>query len=349
MSIKTDVKWMKNDTLYRAGTLPDIYDDLPIGVFNMHQDMNGSLYLEHMSDEFELPTKLYGLEEKFIARVENAYDKLEENIGIMMSGIKGTGKSVTAKVICNKLKLPVIVVDADYPALSDFLCHVKQDCIVFVDEYEKIIGGYSGKGEVDFLTLMDGATSGGGRKIFLLTANELNISPNLIERPSRIRYLKEFGNLTIENIKMIVEDRLNIKELKSNVIDFICTLNLITVDTVCSVISEVNITGETPEEFYDVFNIKRIDPVYSIYMVNPEDNNVEMFVGQTSNINQKCFDDKSVGNSLNVDGNKMGIIEEVLSEDTVLLKSVKDGEEIIGIFRVEKCYVPRPGMLRAIK
>lgn len=57
------------------------------------------------------------------------------------------------------------------------------DCIFFFDEYEKEF-----KNSSDVLSFMDGTYNSIYRKVFLLTTNELNVDPNLLGRPSRIRY-----------------------------------------------------------------------------------------------------------------------------------------------------------------
>jgi len=98
------------------------------------------------------------------------------------------------------------------------------------------------------LSLMDGVF-GGGRKIFLLTSNSEQFNSPLMNRPSRIRYLKKFDNLDEKVIREILDDRLKDKNLFDNCIEYFKTLKVTTVDAVCLAIEEVNLTGEMPEDF----------------------------------------------------------------------------------------------------
>ena len=80
------------------------------------------------------------------------------------------------------------------------------DCIFFFDEYEKEF-----KNSSDVLSFMDGTYNSIYRKVFLLTTNELNVDPNLLGRPSRIRYKKSFSNLSEEVTREILNDILEDK------------------------------------------------------------------------------------------------------------------------------------------
>ena len=62
------------------------------------------------------------------------------NLGILLEGLKGTGKSLQAKHLCKNAGLPVILFTADWhgPTLEKFLARIKQSAILFFDEFEKI-------------------------------------------------------------------------------------------------------------------------------------------------------------------------------------------------------------------
>lgn len=74
---------------------------------------------------------------------------------MLLTGIKGSGKTVTSKQICNRLGLPVIVVPKNFERLTPFLNDIKQNVIVLFDEYEKIFKDE----DAILLPLMDGAMS----------------------------------------------------------------------------------------------------------------------------------------------------------------------------------------------
>ena len=67
------------------------------------------------------------------------------------------------------------------------------------------------------------------RKIFLLITNELEINNNLLGRPSRIRYVRSFGNLPEETTLELLNDILIDKDAIEPVLDLIRQMQIVTV------------------------------------------------------------------------------------------------------------------------
>ncbi len=237
-------------------------------------EVKNTIYLVRVQQSYEFPYKLYGLDTKFIERVKKtfAHPDFTGNLGILLSGLKGTGKTVTAKQLCNQLGLPVLVVTTEYAGFPEFLSNIKQEVVVFIDEYEKI---YRDTKTPQLLPLMDGAMDTGHRRVFLLTTNSIDINYNMIQRPGRIRYHKQYQDLSKEVIAEIVTDKLVHREHLNATIEFIALLNIITVDIVQAVVAEVNIHNEPPLEFGLVFNVCRTLEIYDIYSLGPEDAPIE--------------------------------------------------------------------------
>ena len=254
--------WNKYGDIFKPDTHYEQYKKLPIGVYTVHSTPAGYI-LRRMYDKYEFDYKVYGLEQNLINRFVKTYNNTEGNLGGLFNGLKGTGKTVTAKQVCNLLELPVILITFNDGSVHNFVNNISQDIVVFVDEYEKIYDK-----EADMLSIMDGATNSEHRRVFLLTTNSLYINDNLLQRPGRIRYLKTFKDLTPEIIEEIVDDFLIYKDLKKEVIHFISGLESITVDITKSIIQEVNIHEEVPEKFQEIFNVKKLSGKYNIILVN---------------------------------------------------------------------------------
>lgn len=86
------------------------------------------------------------------------------------------------------------------------------------------------------------------RKLYILTTNKLTVDENLLGRPGRIRYIKEFGNLSTKAINDIIDDNLLDASLKSDIIKLVDTLEISTIDILKSIIDECNIMGEVPTD-----------------------------------------------------------------------------------------------------
>ena len=268
------VSWIQNGSNYKRveGNVSNV-DTVPKGIYNVGLSMTG-WYLERTADEFVFNYKVYGLQSKFMQHVLTAFKNTKGNFGILLNGTKGTGKSVTAKVLANKFNLPVIVVKSfgeNNTQLIEFLASFNFDCVFFFDEFEK---NFSDK-DSSILQIMDGVYTSEYRRIFLLTTNETNINDNLISRPSRLRYIHEFSNLEPEIIREYLNDTLNDKSHIEDIIDFVDTLQISTIDILKSIVEEINIFGfDKFMENKSFFNIKTAAYTYRtkrIYLRNDEE------------------------------------------------------------------------------
>lgn len=219
------------------------YNEIPVGVYKISMSKQG-FYLEYVMSEFVFDYKIYGLQEDFINHAIKTYNEAQTgNLGILLNGTKGTGKTVAAKMIANRLHLPVIIVqnmgqEMNLQMMNYLSTEINFDCVFFFDEYEKTFDK-----DTTILSFMDGVYNSESRKVFLLTTNTLSIDRDLIGRPSRILYLKKFGNLEIEAASEFLDDTLNNKEYKQEVLEFINLLSISTIDILKSVVKEINIHG----------------------------------------------------------------------------------------------------------
>ena len=256
------VSWIQNGSNYKRveGNVSNV-DTVPKGIYNIGLSMTG-WYLERTADEFVFNYKVYGLQSKFIQHVLTAFENTKGNFGILLNGTKGTGKSVVAKILANKFNLPVVVVKSfgeNNAQLIEFLASFNFDCVFFFDEFEK---NFSDK-DSSILQIMDGVYTSEYRRIFLLTTNETNINDNLISRPSRLRYIHEFGNLEPEITREYLNDTLNDKSRIEDIVDFVDTLQISTIDILKSIVEEINIFGfDKFIENKEFFNVKTASYTY---------------------------------------------------------------------------------------
>jgi len=233
----------------------NLREKLGPGVYSVNYHYQIGFHLKQSTSNFDINYKVYGMQTKIINRCVDVYEKLADgNMGVLLNGLKGTGKTVTLKQIAKKLGQPIVLVDSAFEradGLSSFLSSIPEDVTIVIDEYEKIFESSS-----VMLSLMDGAVSSGFRRFFILTTNNLNIDANLKQRPGRIRYLKHFASLKKEIVEEIIDDALEEKDFREECVDFIMGLNIITVDIVKSVVSEINLTGEGPADFREFINVE---------------------------------------------------------------------------------------------
>ena len=208
--------------------------------------------LKRIGDKFDFDFKLYELgSEPIIGLVKKTWQsdtfiEGNKNLGVIFNGIKGTGKTISAKLLCNAIGLPVVIVQNNSDGLLPFLQSLNFECVVFIDEAEKTFK----KGEDDdiLLRLIDGVYNA-CRRLYVLTTNQLTLNDNLLGRPGRIRYRFEFSNLLPEAIEEYLMDNLrpDLMDQKEKILQQIDLLEISTIDILIALVDEVNIHGQLPE------------------------------------------------------------------------------------------------------
>lgn len=214
----------------------------------------------NIAPNLTMPDKLYETEDssKFVNKVLTYFDKSNDGTtGVMLSGLKGSGKTITAKNIALKSNLPIILVDKSFrPSLLVKLFNklVNTPACIMFDEVDKLGEDYD---DDYLLKILDGANTC-GKKLVLCTCNESNnINEYLKDRCSRIRYWKEFDELSPSLIQEILKDKLNDKEEVNALSDFIIrNFACISFDNVVAFADEVNEYPTTTfEELFKDMNL----------------------------------------------------------------------------------------------
>lgn len=206
---------------------------------------------------FELPNKLYGDCEELSNKILNTWNHRNKNMGVLLAGMKGTGKSLLARVLCINSKLPILIITDSFGGTGfiDFLSKINQEMIIFIDEFEKIYDE-GRKSQESLLSVLDGGFP--SKFLFLLTINEIDrVNEYLMNRPSRIHYLKTYAGLSEEIIIDIINDKLNNKEQSDNILEITRYLGEISMDIIISIIEECNIyPNETPKDLLKLMNLR---------------------------------------------------------------------------------------------
>ena len=245
-------KWVKEDGVFFPIPGDTTLHSTPGGgVFQVYEQrsMGGSrIGLLKVADKFTFNFKIYDLGiEDTMQKIETTWNsdvfvKGNKNLGVIFNGLKGTGKTIASKILSNKLQMPVVIVNGAYGGLQNFIQSLCFECVVLIDEAEKTF-----RESNDVLLKMIDGVYNETRKLYILTTNHLDIDENLLGRPGRIRYIKQFGNLTAKAVSDYIKDNLYDQSKTDMVLDVVDVLEISTIDILKAIVDEVNIHGEINE------------------------------------------------------------------------------------------------------
>lgn len=189
------------------------YDQLPAQTYIVRFSQNEGFSLEKYSDIEIKESKIYGVHMQKVEKVLDSYRMFNRNLGVILSGDKGIGKSLFAKLLSSeamKTGLPVIIVDSFIPGIASFIEAIEQEVVILFDEFDKTFGesGSSGSSpQTSMLSLFDGVSA--GKKLFVITCNNLyKLNEFLVNRPGRFHYHFRFDYPTAAEVRMYLEDKI---------------------------------------------------------------------------------------------------------------------------------------------
>jgi hypothetical protein len=293
-------KWVKETgVFYPIPGDTTLHSSPGMGVFQVYEQksMGGSrLGLRKIDDKFTFNFKIYDLDvEDIMKKIEvtwksDVFVKGNKNLGVIFNGLKGTGKTIASKIMSNRLDMPVLIVNEPYDGLVDFVQSLCFECVMLIDEAEKTFNEDSEM----LLKMIDGVYNE-TRKLYILTTNKLNLDENLLGRPGRIRYIKQFGNLTPKAIADYIADNLLDKSKTTQILDAVDSLEISTIDILKSIVDEVNIHGEIEEN--SLLNIPKAS--YRISVIRFDDVEKSRFNELKSFILSQLAQNETVGQWLN--------------------------------------------------
>ena len=192
------------------------FNSLPKQCYTVKFDKQTGFFLETYSD-IVIGEKIYGVHQEKVDKVLNAFTLFQRNLGVILSGDKGIGKSLCAKMLAQQSiekGYPVIVINTYFPGIADYLTTIEQEVVILFDEFDKTFSnGNSNRDsmndpQTEMLTLFDGISQ--GKKLFIVTCNELtNLNNYLVNRPGRFHYHFRFDYPTADEIREYLEDKID--------------------------------------------------------------------------------------------------------------------------------------------
>lgn len=254
------------DTFRFFGSDMKTFANLPAAVYTVSFSMGAGFFLtSHLP--FTMTEKVYGGYDEKVHKIMRTYNAFDRSLGVILTGHKGSGKSLCAKMLainCVENGIPVIVCNQYIKGLVGFIESIPDNCMVLFDEFDKAFScddDDSDNPQNSMLPLFDGTSC--GKKLFVVTCNRTNrLSEYMINRPGRFHYNLEFGCPGCAEIEEYMKD--NLKPEYYDKIRDVITLSYkvdLSYDCLRAIAIELNF-GETLNEAMQDLNIIDNESVY---------------------------------------------------------------------------------------
>lgn len=238
------------------------YDLKPKVIYNLVSKSNLFDKIIYLDEKSEINIdKMYisDSDKNLIKRISDSFNT-NNTTGVLLSGLKGSGKTMMARRLCAACDCPIIVVDPDVSIkeMTKFFSDITVPIALIFDEFEKNRKKWPSE---DLLTFLDGVLKNNKKLVIFTCNNSSDLNDNLFDRCSRIKYFKEYSDLDKETIEYIVKDRLGKDDLHV-ISDFIVMhFDTRNYDNVISFIDEIKscldiVTEETMLDLIEDMNIK---------------------------------------------------------------------------------------------
>lgn len=262
LKLENTVKYVEADSVDDL----KLSKEVPVGVWKLSCAQYVGFYLEET--EIKLSHgKIYGDAQDIADHVAEAFEKNDpnKNLGVLFSGEKGLGKTLTTRLILEKFydKKPIIIISEYINGMADFISKFK-GCVILMDEFEKFTGGNTDSEDENSLTkqesllsIFDGNTGCSGNLFLLTVNNTYKLNENLKSRPGRMRYHYKFTSENATVVRNYCNDNLNNKEIIEDVVETLGSAGFVSMDILSSFVDELNkFPDKKPSEVLKYFNIE---------------------------------------------------------------------------------------------
>lgn len=240
---------------------------LPPAIYSLESSREEGLFLLKIQDSYILPEKVYDNLEQVAAKVIRTHHNKQGNTGVLLTGLKGTGKSLFVKFISNQMLsqgFPVIQINKAYGGeeLINFVENLG-DCVLLFDEFGKHYTPYSNHSpgapsQNSLLSMLDGLSN--SKRLHLFTENDPNdISEYLINRPGRVHYHFKYNRLSNKVIEELCKDAQLPEDITKELIALSSKIRVLSFDAIKCLIDEWKLHGGELEQLLNTLNITLIN------------------------------------------------------------------------------------------
>lgn len=184
-----------------------VIENIAPRVYTLSLDDKGNIFFDFGPDLFATPKVIMGETNRYKDHVLTAFnERVGESIGVIMTGLAGSGKSLLAEVLSNhcitELKMPVLFIDKKLPATFIKDCmRITGPCVVYFDELGKL---YDHEEQGKLLNLF--SDSEFKDSLYIVCDNEKStLHRFFFDRPGRFLFHIDYDGLSEELVREFID------------------------------------------------------------------------------------------------------------------------------------------------
>lgn len=169
--------------------------------------------LHYRGAQYDVPDFIFGA--KVRASIETIYTtftRRQQSMGTILSGKMGSGKTVTAEALCNKvIKSGGVVIQINTPMSAKMLEMLRpaagKNCVFYFQEFSVNYSKYDNQDKkVDQGKMLEFFSSQSlAKSFFILTLNDVDtLTPLLIERPGRFLFHVKYQGIDMQTLEEVL-------------------------------------------------------------------------------------------------------------------------------------------------
>lgn len=233
--------------------------ELPAQNYTVKFNQMMGFYLSEVPN-FIIPPKVYGDAYARAERILHTFStRKNQTTGVLLSGDKGSGKTLLTRMICTMSGLPVVMIPQGLPMapVLEELEKIQTPLVIMIDEMEKKFpsssrgggddfepavakaeGGGNRDSQAAFLSFLDGTNH--GQKLVVMTTNSVyRINEFLLSRPGRVFYHYKYGSLSEAEIREYIADKIPDADKVEELVVGCMFLGRVSYDALQAIVEEV--------------------------------------------------------------------------------------------------------------
>ena len=272
---KNKLNYVINGNSYApVGSLKNVVSVLPPAVYEIRDvPFAGTQLFLRENMDISVPKKVYGKNPVNLEKAFRAFDRRPLNTGILLSGERGMGKTLFARMaIKEALNRGMAVINltnaVDLDNAITLINKITQPLVIVMDEFEKNFSvsrnasndddsdsnDGTGGTQFKFLSMLDGMGSS-EKRMFIATVNDTDdLNKFLLNRPGRFYYHFEFKRLSAAEMEEYLTHELK-KSVPKKTIKFAVSIMQsysINYDGIAAIADELNAGIRVEEALHDL-------------------------------------------------------------------------------------------------